>query len=239
VPAVELAVIAAAGLGSRLGAATPKCLVKIDGVTLIERQLDLLRDVPEVRVIVGFREQDVMDLVSSIRPDVVFVRNPDFAHTHTIHSLRRALQHSSRWFLALDGDLVIEPTSFRSFLATCAATAEDAVLAIGESGTEDGVFVQTATVGNELLVTSFSRERCSGYEWSGMAHLHSDHIAEGDRFVFETLEDSLPMRAAVIDAAEVDTPQDLQRARSVVRDWERAARSITIEPTIDLWETVR
>ena len=42
-PAVELAVIAAAGLGSRLGAATPKCLVKIDGVTLIERQLELLR----------------------------------------------------------------------------------------------------------------------------------------------------------------------------------------------------
>lgn len=219
-PAVDLAVIAAAGLGSRLGAAAPKCLVKIDGRTLIERQLELLVDVPEVRVIVGFREHDVMEHVSSIRPDVVFVRNPDFARTHTIHSLRRAVQHSSRWFLAIDGDLVIEPTSFRAFLDTCAAS--DAVLAVGPSGTEDGVYVQTASVGSTLVVTSFSRERHSDYEWSGMAHLHSAHIADGERYVFETLVDELPMRAAVIDAAEVDTPQDLQRARNLVRSWDRS-----------------
>lgn len=232
-PAVDLAVIAAAGLGSRLGAATPKCLVKIDGRTMIERQLELLVDVPEVRVIVGFRERDVMEHVTAIRPDAVFVRNPDFARTHTIHSLRRAVQHSSRWFLAIDGDLVIEPSSFDSFLTTCASA--DAVLGIGPSGTEDGVYVQTATIGRNLVVTSFSRERHSDYEWTGMAHLHSSHIAEGERFVFETLVDDLPMRAVAIDAAEVDTPQDLQRARNLVRSWERridASASLHAEPTV-------
>lgn len=240
-PVVDLAVIAAAGLGSRLGAATPKCLVKIDGRTLIERQLELLVDVPEVRVIVGFRERDVMEHVTAIRPDAVFVRNPDFARTHTIHSLRRAVQHSSRWFLAIDGDLVIEPSSFENFLTTCASA--DAVLGVGPSGTEDGVFVQTATVGQRLVVTSFSRERHSDYEWTGMAHLHSGHIAEGERFVFETLVDDLPMRAAVLDAAEVDTPQDLQRARNLVRSWERsvdATASAVPEPSIaDLRESLR
>ncbi len=221
--AVDLAVIAAAGLGSRLGAATPKCLVKIDGRTLIERQLDLVRDVPEVRVIVGFREADVIEHVSRLRPDVIFVRNPDFARTHTIHSLRMAVKRRSGWFLAIDGDLVIEPASFAAFLRSCSTT--DPLLAVGPSGTEDGVFVQTERDDGDLVVTGFSREERTPYEWSGLAHLHDSHIRNGDRFVFEALQERLPIRAAVIEAAEVDTPQDLRRARTAVRAWEKAPAS--------------
>ena len=231
-PAVDLAVIAAAGLGSRLGADVPKCLVRIDGVSIIERQLALLRDVPELRVIVGYRETLVIDHVSAIRPDAIFVRNPQFARTNTIHSLRLATRHRSGWFLAIDGDLVIEPGSFAAFLETC--VDHDAVLGIGPAGTDDGVFVDTVgDLDDSLLVTGFSRESRGALEWSGLAHLHSDHIAVGERFVFEALEPHLPLAAAVIDAAEVDTRRDLRRARDIVRSW--PASTLTSErPVVDV-----
>jgi choline kinase len=221
-PSVELAVIAAAGLGSRLGAEVPKCLVPIDGVSIIERQLKLLQNVPEIRVVVGYREVEVIDLVSAIRPDAIFVRNPAFASTNTIHSLRLATRHRAGWFLAIDGDLIIEPGSFSRFLKTC--VHNDVVLGVGQSGTDEGVFVQTCgDLDQEMLVTGFSREVRTALEWSGLAHLHSDHVAIGDRFVFEALTPHLPMVGEVIDAAEVDTPRDLRRAREIVRAWDKAA----------------
>ena len=57
---VATVVICAAGTGSRLGVGVPKCLVSIDGRSIIDRQLDLLEDVPEVRVTVGYREDLVV-----------------------------------------------------------------------------------------------------------------------------------------------------------------------------------
>lgn len=229
-PTVDLAVIAAAGLGSRLGAEVPKCLVRIDGVSIIERQLELLSEVPEIRVVVGYRETNVIDLVSSIRPDAIFVRNPQYAKTNTIHSLRMAVHRRSGWFLAIDGDLLIEPGSFNSFLQTC-ERQDHAVLGVGAAGTDDGVYVHTDhRIDGELRVTTFSREEPSGLEWSGLAHLHSDHIAIGERFVFEALTPHLPMAAAVIDAAEVDTPRDLRRAREIVREWSRVETASGVRP---------
>src|SRR5690606_7919343 len=60
VGAVETAVICAAGTGSRLGVGVPKCLISVDGRSIIDRQLDLLVDVPDVRVAVGYREDLVV-----------------------------------------------------------------------------------------------------------------------------------------------------------------------------------
>lgn len=72
-------IIAAAGLGSRLGHGKPKALIEVGGRTVIERMLtDCLSDEKDIRVVVGFQEQEVIDHVRSIRPDVIFVRNPDF-----------------------------------------------------------------------------------------------------------------------------------------------------------------
>lgn len=224
-PTVDLAVIAAAGFGSRLGADVPKCLVRIDGRSIIERQLELLTDIAEVRVVVGFKEVEVIDHVSAIRPDAIFVRNPDFARTQTIHSLRMAMRRRTGWFLAIDGDLVIEPGSFERFIDAC--TDNNGVLGVGRAGTDDGVYVQTiGDIEQDLLVTGFSRHDVTELEWSGLAHLHTDHVLYGDRFVFESLRHHLPLSAAVIDAAEVDTPRDLRRAREIVRSWEEAAPNV-------------
>ena len=54
-------VIAAAGIGSRLGMNLPKSLVEINGRTVLERLLtECLHDVADVRLVVGFRADEVV-----------------------------------------------------------------------------------------------------------------------------------------------------------------------------------
>ena len=75
---VEHVIISCAGLGSRLGLNKPKCLVEIGGRALIDYQLDLLKDIPDIRIVVGFMEEELIEHVRSIHPNVTFIRNPDY-----------------------------------------------------------------------------------------------------------------------------------------------------------------
>lgn len=215
--AVETVVICAAGTGSRLGVGVPKCLVSVDGRSIIDRQLDLVADVPDLRVAVGYREDLVVNHVASRRPDAIFVRNPDYQSTTTLDSLRRAVEHLDRPFIALDGDLLVEPTSFRSFLEACEAGAP--LVGITPASTDDAVFVSVDDESDPTTVIRFHRSPATGFEWSGPAFLNRDDLAELDGYVYQALEPALPHRAHVLITAEVDTPDDLDRAKVEVRSW--------------------
>ena len=78
---IKHAVISAAGMGTRLGLNMPKCLLQFSGVSIIKHQLELLKDIEDIRVVVGFMEEDVINVVKSIRNDAVFVRNPHYQDT--------------------------------------------------------------------------------------------------------------------------------------------------------------
>mgnify|MGYP003131060655 FL=1 len=59
---VEGAVIACAGLGSRLGLGLPKCLIEVDGKTILTRLIESLRPhVSRIHVVIGYREELVAD----------------------------------------------------------------------------------------------------------------------------------------------------------------------------------
>lgn len=80
------AIILAAGRGSRMGDMTadqPKCLTKINGVTLLDRQLAALRDagVDEIGIVTGYQRQALAD--RGLRE----FHNPDWAETNMVSSL--------------------------------------------------------------------------------------------------------------------------------------------------------
>ena len=215
-PAVETVVIGAAGTGSRLGVGIPKCLVAVDGRSIIDHQLDILEGVPELRVVVGYREEQVVRHVISRRPDAIFVRNPAYSRTTTLHSTVLAVRHlGDRPFLALDGDLLLEPDSFEAFLARCAEVGPP-LLGICPAGTDEAVFV-TRGAGGEI--TGFRRTPPTAYEWCGPAFLRREHLDDFDGYVYEALERFLPLPAAEVVAREVDTPADLERARQALSEW--------------------
>ena len=94
------AIILAAGLGWRLGGGEeqpPKCLLRFDGTTLIERHLRALAaaGVREVHLGVGYRAADIEAEVARLRPSmpVHLVHNPDYREGNvvTLHTLRDAM----------------------------------------------------------------------------------------------------------------------------------------------------
>ena len=78
---VKSVVISCAGIGSRLGLGLTKALVQINGRSLISWQLELFKDVEDIRIVIGFQANDIIEEVRKHRQDVIFI----FNHQINIH----------------------------------------------------------------------------------------------------------------------------------------------------------
>lgn len=94
-------IISCAGIGSRLGLGTTKALIKIDGKSIIQWQLELFQEVKDIRVVVGFQAAEVIAEVRKYRPDAVFVYNHNYFDTKTGTSYylgaRSRICYRDRW----------------------------------------------------------------------------------------------------------------------------------------------
>lgn len=210
---VKHVVIAAAGLGSRLGLGKPKCLVEINGQPILEYQLQLLASVPDVRIVVGFEEHEVIRTAQRLRRDVTFVRNPAFRTTTTQHSYALGARHLCEPCLFLDGDIIFDPDSFASFINHCSPL--EPLVGVTASKTTDAVYAKVAGT----HVTGFSREHASEFEWANIVWLPANYFSEATEGpVFERLTPDLPIRARTVTSYEVDTAEDFALASRFVRE---------------------
>ena len=108
--------ILAAGMGKRLKELTQnntKCMVKVNGVTLIDRvlhQLDRL-SLSRVVIVVGYEGQKLMDYIGTldIRTPICYVENPIYDKTNNIYSLALAKDYLLKEdTLLLESDLIFE-----------------------------------------------------------------------------------------------------------------------------------
>ena len=91
------AIILAAGMGKRLKELTQnntKCMVKVNGVTLIDRMLHQLdnQTLSRVVIVVGYEGQKLIDYIHTldIQTPIEFVFNPIYDKTNNIYSLALA-----------------------------------------------------------------------------------------------------------------------------------------------------
>ena len=110
------AIILAAGMGKRLKELTKdntKCMVEVNGITLIERvlrQLDRL-GLSKIVLVVGYKGDKLISFVDtlSINTPIVFVDNPIYDKTNNIYSLYLAKEYLLKEdTLLLESDLIIE-----------------------------------------------------------------------------------------------------------------------------------
>lgn len=224
---IEGAVIACAGLGSRLGMGLPKCMIEIAGRTVLSRLIDALAThVPRIHVVVGYREEMIIEHCARLHRDVVIVRNPAFRETNTAHSLRLGSVGFSRKVLYLDGDLILEESTLDRFVAKAAEV--DLLVGITRAKSTQAVFVATEQDNgnrpNSALVTGFLRAPPSSMEWANVFAGPPQLLQEGSRFVYECIEPYLPAAAANLDLFEIDTPEDLALATSAYALNDRSAR---------------
>jgi 1L-myo-inositol 1-phosphate cytidylyltransferase / CDP-L-myo-inositol myo-inositolphosphotransferase len=118
------AVILAAGLGTRLGSITeniPKCLLKINGRTLLENQIELLDSfgIKEHYAVIGTKgpcwSQESYEEVKSITDNLILNFNND--KTYNTYSIYLALKMiDADDVLLIDGDLYLTQAFFRRAL---------------------------------------------------------------------------------------------------------------------------
>ena len=110
------AVILAAGMGKRLKELTQnntKCMVKVNGVTLIDRMLHQIekKHLSRVVIVVGYEGQKLIDYIETldIQTPIVYINNPIYDKTNNIYSLALAKD----WLckddtLLFESDLIFE-----------------------------------------------------------------------------------------------------------------------------------
>ena len=207
-------IISCAGMGTRLGIGMPKALVNVDGKPMIIRQLEMLQDCSDVRIIVGFQADKVIETVKSFRKDVMFAFNYDYRTTGTAASFSKGLTGARTYVVALDGDLLVRPDDLEWVL-----NAEEEVIGGTTPSTDNPVLM---TLDREHRVIEFSRER-GQLEWTGLAKMRTGRLTPGTGHVYQMLEPLLPIRAVEIHTKEIDTVNDYENAVKWVRNHYRDA----------------
>lgn len=195
-------IICCAGMGTRLGIGTTKALVDVNGEPLIIRQLKLLNDFDDIRIVVGYDAERVIDIVKEYRKDIMFVCNYEYEHNGPADSLKKALLSVRKYVITLDGDTIMSPRDFTQFVEfphECIAVTENA------SGETIGAMVQNGMV--EIL-----SKKPGNMQWSGIAKVRADKLRVNSSHMYEVLAPHLPMMAFPLRLKEINTPKDYENA---------------------------
>lgn len=170
-----------------------------------------------IRVVVGYREELVINLCAKLHRNVVIVRNPHFRTTNTVQSMAMGARGLQGKTMFMDGDLIIDPTSLNEFIGRAESRA--VLAAIAPSRSENPVNVELAArprPDDDMLITAFTRGQGHGYEWANVVAGPSQMLDNATGYVFERLEELMPLSAAVVELREVDTASDLLQAKEFV-----------------------
>lgn len=204
-------VISCAGMGTRLGIGTTKCLVDIDGKPLIIRQLEQLKDFDDIRIVVGYQMERVMEVVNSYRKDILFVLNQNYRNTGTGGSFSLAMRHARELIVSLDGDLLVHPDDLARIL-----NSDEECVCGGIPGTDDPMLMKTLVQDGRTYGVGFSREE-GEYEWTGLAQVRTARLTPGDHHVCDMMVPLLPLPMELIRTKEIDTMADYERAVAWVK----------------------
>ena len=118
------AIILAAGMGKRLKDLTQnntKCMVKVNGVTLIDRMLHQIEkaDLSRIIIVVGYEGQKLIDYIDTldIKTPITYIDNPIYYKTNNIYSLALAKE----WLckedtLLFESDIIFEDSILQSLI---------------------------------------------------------------------------------------------------------------------------
>ncbi len=118
------AVILAAGMGKRLGELTQnntKCMIRVNGVTLIDRMLHQLEGLhlSRIVIVVGYEGQKLIDYINTLGIDtpITYINNPIFDKTNNIYSLALAKDYLVKEdTLLFESDIIFEDSVLKALV---------------------------------------------------------------------------------------------------------------------------
>ena len=99
-------IILAAGMGSRMGSLTkekPKCFLKVNGVSLIEKLINQLREIglKDISIVTGYKAKKFRF------KNINFFYNKKFKSTNMVYSLMMAKKKLNRDTLIIYSDIIV------------------------------------------------------------------------------------------------------------------------------------
>jgi len=110
------AVILAAGAGRRMRQDLPKCMLKYDGVSILERMINQIKmaGIEQVIVVVGYKKEKITDEIK----DVTYVYNDCFDKDTNSYSLYLALKDIDDDVVVFEADIIVEDEFIRYVFGT-------------------------------------------------------------------------------------------------------------------------
>ena len=235
----RIAVILAAGVGSRLGEITadrPKCLVSVAGMPILERQLRSLfaAGIDHVYVVVGYRAKAIESWVgqSAWAEDVTLIANCDFIATNNMYSLHLVRNEvRGKAFVLINGDVCSDPEILRSLMSDARGDliavdksqylAESMKVTCDTEGFLRGIskeLTQSEALGVSIDLYKFS-SRSSNHLF-GIVEFIVDHLGDRSRWTEVAINELLeqpecgfePLYVDGSNWIEIDDINDLQKA---------------------------
>lgn len=225
------AVVLAAGQGKRLRPLTedtPKTLLDVGERAILEHILDALEATGYERVVVvtGFGNEQVKEHCRTHEAlDVEFVHNERFATTNNIYSLWLAKEYATEGFTLINSDTIFPQTSLAELQGMEGSALlvdtekeldeEEMQVAFGSDTIAD-IGKEIDGSGEYIGVSKFTAEDADVLFEHIEAFIAHDEVNEWYEAAFDRLFDDVPVGFVRIDEpwAEIDTPEDLERARA-------------------------
>ncbi|HPV70768.1 MAG TPA: phosphocholine cytidylyltransferase family protein [Candidatus Magasanikbacteria bacterium] len=234
------AIILAAGQAKRLKPLTndlPKCLLEISGTTIIDHQINCLKQngIKNIILVVGFQSKKLTDYVSQKHPSInfEFIINNQFETTNAAYSLWLAKNHLNNAVIYLNSDSFFHPRIIEQIIKS----KKDSITAIQRTPwDEEEVKVK---IKNKSLIVEMGKdlkEKESYGEFIGVTKLgkkfNPDLVKSLDLFISEKENKKFAADAInltinkfnkkmhILDvtqwpAIEIDTVQDYKNAQEL------------------------
>ncbi len=154
---IKVAVILAAGLGSRLKDRTkekPKGLLEVEGISLVERSVKNLLNSGIEKIFIGTGYlSEAYDLFAQKYPQIKTIKSDKYETTSSMYTLYNLKDSLNDDFLLLESDLLYEPISLNYLLED---KIEDIILSSGKTNSNDEVYIQ---VDDNLNLVAMSKKR--------------------------------------------------------------------------------
>ena len=172
------AIILAAGQGTRLQSDIPKCFIEVKGKTILERQVESLKNIgiSDIAVVVGEGRvwtKENQDKVGKIK-DVHMLINERSMETQSPYSMNLGMgENISESILAIDGDIILEERVLR-FIAE---VKNKSVILVKRNVDGSGSKV---IIGEDkkkgYYLSNIGEQLISDYVYAGVLRLDSNHF---------------------------------------------------------------
>ena len=223
------AVILAAGMSRRLRPICdnkPKCMLEINGRTIIENQIDILNknQIDEIIIVVGYQKEKIYNLLEGKK--IEFVENGDYSSTNSSYSLWLAKKHLvDSDFIYLNSDLYFE----QEILETLISKSTDFSCIVDKSRrnkdndsfkalVDDNQIIEMSKTTNSLIEVPgpfFISRNTSNNLFNLLESLIYTDKNMWVYTIFDKLKDKIPLIPISVKSSwfEIDTPEDYNRAK--------------------------